>query len=104
MPDGAALLESGGALAPIVVELDRGTESHHVLVEKLARYARVGGFSVVVCFTDPARARWAPPEVGARVLVGHRASHLSDPWGAVWADREGQRLALGDVVAAEVAP
>ena len=40
--------------------MDRGTESLHVLGEKLARYASVGGLTVIVCFTDRAWALWRP--------------------------------------------
>src|SRR4030081_1285901 len=68
--DGAALLSVGERSAPIALEMDGGTESLHVLGEKLARYASVGGLTVIVCFTDPARALWQPPAPGGSALVG----------------------------------
>ena len=98
VPDGAALLSVGERSAPIALEMDRGTESLHVLGEKLARYASVGGLTVIVCFTDPARALWRPPDLGVDVLVGDLRSHVAEPWGPVWAGRDGRRLALGDVL------
>jgi hypothetical protein len=98
VPDGAAMVASGDDTVAIVLELDRGTESAKVLTEKLARYARVGGMAVAVCFTDPARAaRWRPPDLGVRVLVGDLASHLADPWGPVWNDHAHGRLSLGEL-------
>jgi hypothetical protein len=78
--------------------MDRGTESLQVLGEKLARYATVGGFTVIVCFTDAARALWRPPDLGVDVLVGDLGSHVTEPWGPVWAGRDGHRLALGDAL------
>jgi hypothetical protein len=98
VPDGAALLSVRERSAPIALEMDRGTESLHVLGEKLARYASVGGLTVIVCFTDPARALWRPPDLGVDVLVGDLRSHVAEPWGPVWAGRDGRRLALGDVL------
>jgi hypothetical protein len=101
VPDGAAMVASGEATVAIVLELDRGTESARVLTEKLARYARVGGMVVVVCFTDPGRAaRWRPPDLGVRVLAGDLASHLARPWGPVWHDPAHGRLSLGELAAA----
>ena len=98
VPDGAAMVATGDATVAIVLELDRGTESTKVLAEKLARYARVGGLAVVVCFTDPARAgRWRPPDLGVRVLVGDLASHLANPWGPTWHDSASGRVALGEL-------
>lgn len=98
VPDGAALLSVGERSAPIVLEMDRGTESLHVLGEKLARYAVVGGLTVVMCFTDPARALWRPPDLGVDVLAGDLGSHVAEPWGCVWAGRDGHRLSLGDAL------
>jgi hypothetical protein len=97
VPDGAAIVAAGEASGVLVLELDRGTESLDVVGEKIARYARVGGVAVVVCFTDPARATWRPPDLGVRVLVGDLASHLADPWEPVWRDEDGARVGLGDV-------
>jgi hypothetical protein len=94
----AALLSAGKRSAPIALEMDRGTESVHVLGEKLARYATVGGLTVIVCFTDPARALWRPPDLGVDVLVGDLGSHVAEPWGRVWAGRDGRRLSLADVL------
>jgi len=100
VPDGAALIAAGDRSVPVVLELDRGTESTHVLAEKLSRYARVGGIgAVVVCFTDPVRAAWRVPDIDVPVLVGDLASHVADPWGPVWtADAVRQPVALGDVL------
>lgn len=103
VPDGAALITAGTTATAMVLELDRGTESLHVLGEKLARYARIGGLAVVVCFTDPARAAWRPPDLGVRLLVSDLASHLADPWGPVWKTPEGVQASLGDVAAVEPA-
>jgi hypothetical protein len=101
VPDGAAMGASGEARVAIVPELDRGTESAKVLTEKLARYARVGGMVVVVCFTSPTRAaRWRPPDLGVRVLAGDLASHLASPWGPVWHDPAYGRVALGELAEA----
>jgi hypothetical protein len=98
VPDGAALVATGEDTVAIVLELDRGTESTKVLAEKVARYARVGGLAVAVCFTEPARAaRWRPPDLGVRVLVGDLGSHLADPWGPVWDDPAHGRMALGEL-------
>lgn len=96
IPDGAALISVGERSAPIVLEMDCGTESLHVLGEKLGRYAMVGGLTVVMCFTDPARALWRPPDLGVHVLVGDLESHVAEPWGSVWAGRGGCHLSLGD--------
>ena len=98
VPDGAALLAVGERSAPIVLEMDRGTESLHVLGEKLARYAAVGGLTVILCFTDPARALWRPPDLGVDVLVGDLSSHVAQPWGPVWTGRDGRHLSLGDAL------
>jgi hypothetical protein len=98
VPDGAALLAVGERPAPIVLEMDRGTESLQVLGEKLARYAAVGGLTVILCFTDPARALWRPPDLGVDVLVGDLSSHVAQPWGPVWVTRDGRRLSLGDAL------
>ena len=94
----AALVAAGDATVAIALELDRGTESPKVLAEKLARYARVGGLVVAVCFTDPARAaRWRPPDLGVRLLVGDLAAHLANPWGPVWRDPAHGRVALSEL-------
>ena len=98
VPDGAALISVGERSAPIVLEMDRGTESLHVLGEKLARYAMVGGLTVVMCFTHPGRAVWRPPDLGVDVLVGDLESHVADPWGPVWAGRDGRHFSLVDAL------
>jgi hypothetical protein len=98
VPDGAALVSLEERSAPIVLEMDRGTESLQVLGEKLARYATLRGLAVLVCFTDPARASWRPPDLGVDVLVSDLGSHLAQPWGRIWAGRDGHRLALGDAL------
>jgi len=106
-PDGMAALDGPAGLIDLLVEIDRGTENHSRLEQKIRKYRIIAGAEgtpkhLLFCFNSAQReARAREALDGSRFIVATTSldRHVADPLGAVWRPlREDYRVTLADLI------
>lgn len=91
-PDGMAALEGPDGTVELLVEVDRGTENHSRLEQKIRRYRIIAGADgapriLLFCFNSAQRETRAREALeGSRFILATTSldRHAADPLGAVW--------------------
>ncbi|MEX2556588.1 MAG: replication-relaxation family protein [Actinomycetota bacterium] len=105
-PDGMGVLEGPEGLIEFLLELDRGTENHNRLEQKIRRYRIIAGANgaprlLLFCFNSAQReARAREALDGSRFILATTSldRHRADPLGSVWRPlRADYRVRLTDL-------